>query len=87
MAEKNYSVSVGEKLKQYAGGGPYNLVTDSPMQGYCAREILMCVDGDLTSLKDANGVEMGPFTGLKQNLRLNGHFTSVTPTAAIIVVW
>jgi hypothetical protein len=88
-ANKNYSTAVGDKLKQYAAGGPYNLLADGPSANanQTARQIQMCDAGALSSLKDADGNEMGPFNALLAGFTLSGHFSSVTTSVSIVVTW
>jgi hypothetical protein len=76
---------VGMDLKQYAAGGPYNLVADGGT-GCCARLIVMIGAGDLSACVNAAGVDR-PQTGLVAGERIEADIQSVTSTAAFRAYW
>ena len=77
----------GESWKQYAAGGPYNLVTDSPSGTACARLVVMLAAGDLTHAVLPDGVTDRPITGLPANFQHLGATSSITPTVSVVVYW
>ena len=79
--------TTGQSWKQYAAGGPYSLVSDSPDGATCAREVRLLAAGDLTACYLPDGTTNRPLTGLPSGYVHAGPVSSVTPTVAIVVYW
>jgi hypothetical protein len=73
--------------KQYAAGGPYNLVADSPDGAACARLVVLLAAGDLTHAILSDGATDRPITGLPAGYQHQGNTSSITPTVAVVVYW
>lgn len=88
MSQVDDSTVPGHSWKQYAAGGPYNLVADSPTGNTAARLIVLLAAGDLTHavMSDAAATDR-PLTGLPSGYQHVGHTSSVTPSVAIVVYW
>jgi hypothetical protein len=84
LIPKNEATS--PKWKQYAAGGPRDLVADGPPGGFCCRKIVLLEAGSLTLCEDANSVD-SPLTGLPAGYEHIGAVTRVTSSGAIIVYW
>jgi hypothetical protein len=79
------SQHVGYDLKQFAAGGPYNLVAEGET-GCCARKIVMLAAGNLSSCINASGTDR-PQTGLSAGDVIEADIQSVTSTAAFRAYW
>ncbi len=77
------STEISLKWKRYAAGGPYDLVAEAGMP---CRAILVLVDGDLTHAVDVDSVDR-PIAGLKAGMCVPIACSSITPTAALLVLW
>jgi hypothetical protein len=86
--QQNDSTVPGHAWKQYAAGGPYNLIADGPTANCCARQIVLLAAGDLTAcvMGDAAATNR-PLTNLPAGYTHVGHTASVTPSVAIVVYW
>ena len=76
-----------QSWKQYAAGGPYDLVVDSPGGASCAREVRLLAAGDLTHCYMSDGATDRPLTGLPSGYVHAGATSSITPTVAVVVYW
>ncbi len=83
ISPRGISTEIALKWKRYAAGGPYNLVTEG---GTPCRSVIALVDGDLTHAVNVDGTD-DPIAGLKAGMAIPIACTSITPTAAILVLW
>jgi hypothetical protein len=89
MANKNSSVSVGVKVKQYAASGsPRDLAADSPDGFTSARMLKILGAGSFTSTLDAAGGNMGTLGPLAAGDEIPAEVSSViSADAAFIAFW
>lgn len=76
--------STGIKWKQYAAGGPRDLVADG---GGAARKIVLGEPGALTLCEDINNVDSPIAQSMPQGWEHTAAVTRVTSTGTIIVYW
>lgn len=81
------STGTGSKWKQYAAGGPRDLIADGPGGSMCARRIVLLAAGDLSLCIGPDGATDSPLTGLPSGFEHVGATSSVTSTVGIIVYW
>jgi len=74
------------RWKQYAAGGPYDLVADGG-NGQCCRSISFLASGDLTHCLQSDGTTDRPITAAPAGFVANVQATSISPTVAVLVCW
>ena len=74
------------RWKQYAAGGPYDLVTDGG-NGLCCRRIAFMASGDLTHCLMADGVTDRPVLVAPAGFVHEAQASSISPTVSVVVYW
>ena len=83
----SFSSSTGApRWKQYAAGGPYDLVADGG-NGQCCRSISFLAAGDLTNCLQSDGATNRPIIAAPAGFVANVQATSITPTVSVLVCW
>jgi len=74
------------RSKQYAAGGPYDLVADGNGD-QCCKAVAFMATGNLTHCLMADGVTDRPITGAPAGYVHNAQCSSITPSVAVVVYW
>ena len=83
----NTSTAPAIMWKQYAAGGPYDLIAGGPSGSQACRKIVLLAAGDLTACVAADGVTNRPITGAPAGFQHVAQCSSITPSVACVVYW
>lgn len=86
IGRRSRNATYAPTWKTYAALAAVDCIADSPDGATCARKVTLLAAGNLTVLKDCDGVDK-PITGAPANYMHDADVSAVTCSVAFVVSW